>query len=377
MSKRGENIYKRKDGRWEGRYKKGRKKDGKIKYGYVYGKSYKETKRKLIELKYKYQKKNNEKVYYYGTVEQWLLIWMSETVESNVKISTYASYQYKLKRYVIPYIGDKQLTKLNSNDIVNLINLLQEKRLSVSTINLSIGILKKSCNYALSTGIVGDDIFKNIKLIKKTPNKVKALSIREQSLLEKIAIKDKYGLPCLIALYTGLRIGEISALEWKNIDFEKNIITVSRTYQRVPGIGNKSKSKLLLSDVKTSGSNRIIPMGRGVRKWLLDLSELQNNQTFIFEIKDRPIEPRLINYRFKKMLRDTEIEDIHFHQLRHTFATRCLEAQENISVISAILGHQSVKTTLDIYTDALIGQKRIMIHKMEDHRFDWQKKIIV
>lgn len=377
MSKRGENIYKRKDGRWEGRYKKGRKNDGKLKYGYVYGKTYKETQKKLIELKYKYQKKSSEKVYYYGTVEQWLLIWMTETVESNVKISTYASYHYKLKKYIIPYIGDKRLAKLNSTDINNLINLLQEKRLSVSTINVSIGILKKSYNHALCTGLVTEDIFVNIKFLKKEAKKVRALSMREQSILERLAIKDKYGLPCLIALYTGLRIGEISALEWENIDFEKNIIIVKRTYQRVPISENKNKSKLLLSDVKTTSSNRVIPMGRGVRKWLIDWKKLKKNQTFIFEINNRPVEPRLISYRFKKMLRDTELENIHFHQLRHTFATRCLEAQENISVISAILGHQSVKTTLDIYTDALIGQKRIMIHKMEDHRIEEHRIKIV
>ncbi|HCM89725.1 MULTISPECIES: site-specific integrase [Vagococcus] len=377
MSRRGENIYKRKDGRWEGRYKKGRKDNGKLKYGYVYGKTYKETKIKLNELKYNYQKNNYQKDYYYGTVENWLSLWMLENVENRVKLSTYASYQYKLNRYIIPYIGTKELLDLTTNDIENLIKVLEKKELSASTINVSIGIVKKSLKHAFNNNYIPKDISLNIRSLSNKIKKIRALSMSEQKLLETIANHDEHGLPCLIALYTGLRIGEISGLKWSNIDFEKNIIKVQYTYQRVPIMGLGSKSKLVLSDTKTIGSNRIVPIGKDTKKRLLKWFKIKGHQKFVFEVNGRPVEPRLLGYRFKRMIDNTELKNVHFHQLRHTFATRCLEAQENISVISSILGHQSVKMTLDIYTDALVGQKRIMIHQMEKRQMEYYEKKII
>ncbi|MCJ1993755.1 site-specific integrase [Lactococcus piscium] len=367
MSKRGENIYKRKDGRWEGRYIKGRKVDGKIQYGYIYSNSYKTTQHKLIEKKYLYRANQKDRLLYSGSVRQWLTHWLNNEIKPRVKVSSFASYHYKIEDYILPSLGDCPLVSLTPESINSLINFLQERKLSVNTIKVILTIFKQGMSAALKADLIMDCPFKDIQIPTEKKVKVSALSREVQKKVEDRAIKDDYGLPTFLALYTGMRIGEISALQWADIDFERDAILVRHTYQRLPLGQGKHKTQLSLSKAKSTSSQRMIPLAKSVKKKLLNLKTRQTDNLFVFENKGLPIEPRLLTYHFKKITREIGIEDIHFHQLRHTFATRCLEAQENIAVISAILGHHSVKTTLDIYTDALTFEKRLMIQKMEDN----------
>lgn len=366
MSKRGENIYKRKDGRWEGRYIKGRKVDGKIQYGYIYSNSYKTTQNKLIEKKYLYRANQKDKLLYSGSVGQWLTHWLTNEIKPRVKLSSFASYHYKIEHYILPFLGDCPLVKLKPENINRLIGFLQERKLSVNTIKVILTIFKQGISAALKADLIIDCPFKDIQIPSEKRVKVSALSREVQKKVEDRATKDDYGLPTFLALYTGMRIGEISALQWADIDFERDAILVRHTYQRLPLGHGKHKTQLSLSKAKSTSSQRMIPLAKSVKTKLLNLKKRQTDNLFVFENKGLPIEPRLLTYHFKKITREIGIEDIHFHQLRHTFATRCLEAQENIAVISAILGHHSVKTTLDIYTDALTFEKRSMIQKMED-----------
>jgi integrase len=368
MSKRGENIYKRKDGRWEGRYIKGRKMDGRIHCGYVYGKTYKSTRTSLIEMKYLYQFNNRDELIYSGDVRQWLSHWLNTEIKRRVKISSYASYQYKIDHYILPVLGDCPLASLNSERIQQFIDDMESQYLSVNTIKTVISIFKQGINAAIKLRLLMDDPFINIHLPSLQKNKVNALSLEMQRKVEQSAKENPKGVPILLALYTGMRIGEISALQWSDIDFERELIMVKHTYQRMPLGEGAKKTKLALSKAKSVSSERMIPLGKITREILLNLRNENIESKFVFENNGHPIEPRLLNYHFKKIMVETGLHDIHFHQLRHTFATRCLEAQENIAVISAILGHKSVKTTLDIYTDALTFQKRMMIQKMESNQ---------
>lgn len=367
MSKRGENIYKRKDGRWEGRYIKGRKVDGKIQYGYIYSNSYKTTQNKLIEKKYLYRENQKDRLLYSGSVRQWLTHWLTNEIKPRVKVSSYASYHYKIEHYILPLLGDCPLVQLTPENINRLISFLQERKLSVNTIKVILTIFKQGISAALKADLIMDCPFKDIQIPSEKRVKVSALSREVQKKVEDRATKDDYGLPTFLDLYTGMRIGEISALQWADIDFERDAILVRHTYQRLPLGQGKHKTQLSLSKAKSTSSQRMIPLAKSVKEKLLNLRKKQADHLFVFENKGLPIEPRLLTYHFKKITREIGIEDIHFHQLRHTFATRCLEAQENIAVISAILGHHSVKTTLDIYTDALTFEKRSMIQKMEDN----------
>lgn len=364
MSKRGENIYKRKDGRWEGRYIRNRRLDGSIHYGYVYASTYKEVKHKLIPLKQ--EKKSVSRSCDGGSQSlcSWLRTWLHQR-RNEVKTSTFSTYKYKLQKYVIPKIGEIELSELTSQTIQELVDSWQhESNLAPTTITSTFHILQNALSTAFKQGILLMDICEDIVLPKKIKKVIRALSQKEQIKLEKEAQCSINGLPILLSLYTGLRIGEISALTWEDIDFNNQVLHVQNTYQRVQTTMTGKKTQLLLSDAKSTASHRMIPLSKKLFSMLV-IEKEKSQSTFIISCNNRPMEPRLINYHFKKIVKKAGLKDIHFHQLRHTFATRCMEITGDVASISSLLGHSSAKTTLDVYVDSFDKQRRRIISDME------------
>ncbi|WP_339099680.1 site-specific integrase [Candidatus Enterococcus lemimoniae] len=194
---------------------------------------------------------------------------------------------------------------------------------------------------------------------------VKALTIKDQRKLELIAFQSQSCSPVILALYSGMRIGEISGLKWEDIDFDKETIQVQRTVYRISRTTNeKKKTQLIEGSPKTDSSKRVIPLSPNLKKYLLD-KQKQKNCEYVVADNGKIIEPRLINYRFKRMLHMAGLENIHFHSLRHTFATRCLENGADIASLSRLLGHTSVKMTLDTYTDSMLENRRAAISAMD------------
>ncbi|BBM16988.1 site-specific integrase [Enterococcus avium] len=363
--RRGENIYKRKDGRWEGRYKKGYKANGQIKYGYVYGKAFQEVRIKLYSLKAHYH--TQQEIYGESCIplKEWGEVWLQE-IQNEVKPSTYSSYQYKLTNYVFPFIGHLYLNELTLDVGKDLISEWVERGLQSSTMQVILRITNKFLNHAKERNKLKENPFLAIKLPKASTRKIHALTRKEQGKLEKVALnaKKSHGLPTYLALYTGLRIGEISALRWSDIDFDHSLIHVNHTYQRINLRLNKQKTQLLLGSTKTNSGVRIIPMSKSLRKELLKYRR-QSKGIFVFSTSEHPMEPRLLTYHFHQIRKKCGLEEIHFHQLRHTFATRCLEAQSDILSVSALLGHASTKLTLDTYADSMMDQRIEVIYRME------------
>ncbi|MDT2521729.1 MULTISPECIES: tyrosine-type recombinase/integrase [Enterococcus] len=365
MGKRGENIYKRKDGRWEGRYIKGRRENGKIIYGYVYGKSYHEVRDSLYAYKLKYQKIIELHGELAISVKEWIDQWLM-SIEKRVKQSTYAGYSHKIKKYILPYIGNIELNQLSTEDLERVVKTWESNGLSPSSIQVVFRILNNIISYAVKKKFISENICEFIELPSEKRKKIRALTTLEQKKLEKEAYKtvDSYGLAVLISLRTGLRIGELSALKWKDINFEENYIIVEHTLQRIPLKGSINKTKLLYSRSKTHTSVRRIPMSKDIKQWLLRRYNL-NDTIYVFSNKNKPCEPRLITYHFHKIRRNVGLQHIHFHQLRHTFATRCLESNADIASVSSLLGHASAKMTLDIYADSMMEQRIQTIDNME------------
>lgn len=363
--RKGENIYLRKDGRWEGRYPKGRKACGRIKYGYVYGKTYTEVKQKLYPLKIQYRTLQQVQGSSCETFEEWTHEWLEE-VQNDVKPSTLSSYYYKLTKYILPRIKDISLNELTLETGKNLLKNLQEN-LAKSTIQVIFRILNKCLNHAKKTGKLLSNPFSELKIPKAKSTKVRALTLSEQKKIMKIAEKERrgYGIPALLALHSGMRIGEIAALKWSDIDFETSLIRVSHTYQRIKSIKMTQKTQLIFADSKTEASVRVIPMGSTLKR-LLTKHRKYSKTEFVFSTNGRPCEPRLLTHHFHKICSKAKIDNIHFHQLRHTFATRCLEAKKDISAVSALLGHASTQMTLDTYVDAMLEQRYQVIDEMEN-----------
>ena len=363
--RKGENIYKRKDGRWEGRYKKGYKPNGQIKYGYIYGKTFQEVRIKLYTLKAHYH--TQQELYGDACIpfKEWGKNWLQE-IQNDVKPATYSSYHYKLSTYVFPLIGGLFLNELTAEEGKKLVQHWIERGLEPSTMQVILRITNKCLNHAKEQNKLKENPFSELKLPKKSTKKIRALSKKEQNKLEKVALKEKKnaGLPTYLALHTGLRIGEIAALRWSDLDFDRNLIHVNHTYQRIALALNNRKTQLIIGSTKTNSGARTIPMGKSVRKALLK-HQRNSKGSFVFSVNNHPVEPRLLTYHFHQIRKKCGLEDVHFHQLRHTFATRCLEAQSDILSVSSLLGHASTKLTLDTYADSMLEQRIEVIDQME------------
>lgn len=362
--RKGENIYLRKDGRWEGRYPKGRKSNGQLKYGYIYGKNYREVKQKLYPLRIRYQSLQKIQGTSTESFEEWTIEWLNE-VQDDVKPSTLSSYYYKLTKYIFPLLRDIPLNELSLETGRAVLKNLQGK-LSRSTIQVIFRVLNKCLNHAKKIGKINRNPFSDLKIPKAKQRKIRALTLTEQKKVMAVATKEKkgYGIPALLSLYSGMRIGEIAALKWSDIDFDTNLIYVNHTYQRIPTIESSRKTQLVLADSKTEASVRVIPISKTLRKLLLK-HQKQSKGLFVFSTNGQPCEPRLLTYHFHQIRKKAELVKIHFHQLRHTFATRCLEVNKDIPSVSAILGHASTQMTLDTYVDAMLEQRYQVVNELD------------
>lgn len=362
MARTGDNLYKRQDGRWEGRYIKNRKVDGKIIYGYVYHRKFKEAKRLLFESKMAHRefystfgKHHNSK----QPVNMWLMTWL-EKKQEQLKPATYQSYESKLFNHAFPFFTETKLSELSEDLVQQWIDSLQGC-LKINSIHAVFRVFRQAMKDAVASDCLQKNPTQHTQLPRQTKSDVRAFSREDQRRIEEQCTTQK-NLPILLALDTGMRIGEILGLQWRNIDWRNHTITIQQTSQRVK-IGNKTE--LRIDTPKTEASQRTIPMTQR----LVDLLKEQKNDDqsqFIFEGKDgQPLDQRTIRYRFEQIKKQSKVEDLPFHALRHTFATRCMEAGVNITTMSALMGHSSVKLTLDIYTNSFLSEKKKAIQQLE------------
>lgn len=366
MCRRGENIYLRKDERWEGRYHEGRKANGRIKYGYVYGKTLEEVQAKLRPLK----QRAEITLKLYGksiiTFKEWSLRWLDE-IQATVKPATYASYLHKLKKYLWKSLGELPMYRLDVEAIRKLVDFWASEGLASSSIKVFFRLLNQAMRYAIKQGIIENNPCDSVDLPKAIKERVRALSLSEQRKLEQVVEEDSdpRAKTVSLALRTGMRIGEIAALKWDAVDLESRLIYVNATYQRVC-YGNGQKSKLQMGPPKSQTSKRVIPMSNKVHTLLKNLKRNAVSE-FVFTTKKKPCEPRLLTKQFHRLLDKAKLKGLHFHQLRHTFATRCLEAKEKVHIVSRILGHSSIQLTSDIYYDSQLGERISVIKAMEKY----------
>lgn len=154
---------------------------------------------------------------------------------------------------------------------------------------------------------------------------------------------------------TGIRIGELCALQWKDIDLEKRILTVSKTMQRVQIQDGDKKTKLIVTEPKSESSRRKIPIPQGMALFLEKFKG--KDSEYIVSGKEKPIEPRAMQYRFQKILKNVNLPSVHFHALRHIFASTCIKLGFDVKALSELLGHSTVELTLNRYVHSSFEQK--------------------
>lgn len=364
MNEKIKNIYHRKDGRWEGRYPIGRKADGTLRYGYLYGKTYVETYQKLRPI----QEMMAKMQLLYGkslmTYNEWVLCWKRQ-IQKTVKESTFHSYCYTLEKYFLPVLGQVPLYQLSGEKIQAVITHLIEENFSPNSIHYYYRVLYSTLNQAVKQGILLKNPCEEIQLPKRLPTKVHALTRQEQQAVVKAieTYSDDRGKAALLALNTGMRIGEIAALTWEKVHFDREIIQVDQTCLRL-ATREPFGSSLHYDTVKSLSSKRLIPMNQAVKQLLLNLKKHATGP-FVFETNEGVSEPRVLTYHFHKIRELAQVRHVHFHQLRHTFATRCLEEHAAIPVVSFLLGHSSTKMTLDIYAHATPEEQLAAVYTLD------------
>lgn len=365
MSRTGDNIYKRKDGRWEARYIKGYTLQGKIKYGYCYAKTYREVKEKLFILKSSANQNSDQsrsiKTKFSDICDEWLKI-----KTKKIKVSTLTKYSTAINNHIKPILGGYMICNLNTRVISDFSDyLLIDKGLSAKTVKDILTLLKSIVSY-LSKDIPK---LKNIEFVypKENMSEIRVMSFTEEKkFIEFLFLDlDRCKLGILLSLFTGLRIGEICALRWKDISLQEKTLVVRSTMQRLKKFDNgNQKTQVIINSPKSSTSFRLVPLSDMALNVCEKLS-CNTPEAFILSgATQKYVEPRVLQYRIKKYSQECGIANLHFHVLRHTFATRCVEVGFEVKSLSEILGHSSPRVTLERYIHPSLQLKIDNINKL-------------
>ena len=344
MEKAGITITKRKDGRYVGKFIAEYADNGKAQYHYVYGKTYDEAESKVLigrEIASRYLSDRYIKV---GKVyREWL-----NAVVNRVKESTLANYRNKFEKHILPEFGDIPCADLTAGRINAFINKKLADGLSASYVRDIFTIFKTMLKYAQEE--YGFKLsLKNVVLPKAERKQVEKICDTEQkklvSYLKANMSLTAFGI--LLSLFMGLRIGELCGLKWEDVDFQNKILHIRRTVQRISSANGNRKTKIVISAPKSATSFREIAIPDALMKYFEMFRSEANH--FILSGTDKPVEPRTMQYRYKKILQSAEVENHNYHKLRHTFATNSAEKGFNVKALSAVLGHSSVTLTLNRY----------------------------
>ncbi|MBQ8306017.1 MAG: site-specific integrase [Blautia sp.] len=368
MSRKGENIYKRKDGRWEGRFAKARRPDGRIQYGYVYAGSYQAARQKLKEAAACYHTgrassavlSSEESAPLGGILENWLRI-----LKPQIKESTYNKYRNAIRLYIVPFFQERSVSSIRDADLEEFCLYLLTKAGSRKT-----GLSSKSAadTFSILRNVLAFAERSGFRLqcgtrsafIRREPARMRILSHEEQRILCRYlrSEPDPRNLGILLSLFTGLRIGELCALRWGDLSLTERTLHVHATLQRIQETGETAgpKTRIVISSPKSRSSIRSIPIPEPVA--LLLAEAVCRDDAYVLTGLGHYVEPRSMQRYFHTVLQKLGIKEMNFHGLRHTFATRCVEAGFDVKSLSEILGHAGVTVTMNRYVHPTMEMKR-------------------
>lgn len=344
MENTGINITLRKDGRYVGKFITNYDRSGKAHYQYVYGKTYDEAENKVLigrEIASRFRSGR------YITVGKIYTEWLNAVV-NRVKESTLSNYKVKFEKHILPEFGEVPCADLTAGRINAFINQKLAEGLSASYVRDIFTVFKMMLKYAQEEyGFMLS--LKNVVLPKSERKQVEKISDTQQkklvSYLKANMSPTAFGI--LLSLFMGLRIGELCGLQWEDVDFQNKILHIRRTVQRISSANGNRKTKIVISSPKSATSFRDIVIPDALMKYF----EMFRNEAshFILSGTGKPVEPRTIQYRYKKILHTADVEDHNYHKLRHTFATNSAEKGFHVKALSAVLGHSNVTLTLNRY----------------------------
>ncbi len=306
--------------------------------------------------------------YKYGmikkTIKEISTAWKDEK-RPYVKQSTFSAYMLILENHILPFFGKSK--ELEEQTVQAFVLEKLEGGISVKTVKDILIVLKMVMKFGVKNDWMSYFEW-DIKFPTETGTKdIEVLTVaNHKKVLNYIHNNFTFrNLGIYICLSTGLRIGEVCALKWSDIDLESGTICIQRTIERIYIIEDEIKhTKLVINTPKTKNSFREIPMSKELFSIIKPLKKVVNDDYFILTNEQIPTEPRTYRNYYKKLMKQLEIPEIKFHGLRHSFATRCIESNCDYKTVSVLLGHSNISTTLNLYVHPNMEQKKKCINKM-------------
>lgn len=295
--------------------------------------------------------------------KDWLDEWLTYYVKPTVKERSYEKYSQQVQNYILPFLGNYGVDELSARILQKFAVSLTEKGLAVNTANSVISVLKSSLKRAVMLGVAEIEYTGGITRLKAREKNVECFSLSEQRKMEAYILggKDSKLFGVVFCLYTGLRIGELLALKWEDIDFRKGICSVSKTCM---DSWEKGKYVKVLLSPKTERSNRIIPIPKQLLQKIKELYKSRSCEYVVGGRGEYGSQVRSYQKTFDKLLIALKLPHRGFHSLRHTFATRALECGMDVKTLSEILGHSNPTITLKRYVHSMLEHKTEMMNRV-------------
>lgn len=365
-------IRLRPDGKWEGRYTVGyHPETGKQIMRSVYAKTKREVREKLnktlTELK--------EGIYIEPTsltVGEWLDTWLKE-YKINLRPETKASYEMHIRIHLKPDLGKIRLNKLTTHQIQHLYNkLIDERGLSPKTVKNVHGALHAALEQAKINGYLRVNPSEGVTLPKKEKEELRIMDSNDVSTFLRAIEGDEYELPLFVALFTGLRQGELLGLTWDCVDFHKGTLLINKQHNRAKG-----EKEFHFSPLKNSRPRILTPASAVMdalreqqyrqAQWATELgSAWDNSENLVFTTQTgRYINNKTLWMNFKRIVTELGMPELRFHDLRHTFSINSLQAGDDIKTVQENLGHATASFTLATYAHATLGMKRESANRMD------------
>lgn len=282
-----------------------------------------------------------------------------------VKKSTFSAYVLLLENHLLPVFKDH--FEIENEDIQKFVFQKLDQGLSQKSIKDILIVLKMVLKFGAKNKWIE---FTNFDVQYPTVRETHSIDVLSRTHQKKVMcyIQEHFtfrNLGVYICLCSGMRIGEICALTWEDIDTDNGIINIRKTIQRIYVIeGGERRTELLIDTPKTKNSIREIPISRDLLRMLKPFKKIVNPAFFVLTNDSKPTEPRTYRSYYKNLMRSLEIPDIKFHGLRHSFATRCIESKCDYKTVSVLLGHSNISTTLNLYVHPNLEQKKKAIDQM-------------
>jgi integrase len=288
-----------------------------------------------------------------------------EDKKQYVKKSSYSAYMLLIENHLLPTFGDRH--EVREADVQEFVFTKLDEGLSQKTIKDILIVLKMILKFGMKNELLSYQQFDIQFPTERENNGIEVLSKSNQKKImnyvqEHFTFKN---LGIYICLSAGIRIGEICALTWDDIDADTGVIHIRKTIQRIYIIDDSERhTELILDSPKTKNSIRDIPMSRDLLKMLKPIKKIMNNSFYVLTNDMKPTEPRTYRNYYKRLMKELEMPELKFHGLRHSFATRCIESNCDYKTVSVILGHSNISTTLNLYVHPNMEQKKKCIDQM-------------